>query len=324
VRLTGREDSNWLYVQLSRAKQVTTIYTQVGPEPTASEVDDLPEQELPDGYQQLAQAIGRDGSQQLALDTTVRLDLRRLSTRQLRAERDRLARLLAQAPKDQTRRLARATRRRQDADRDLTTATARRQTAAVRVAELGRLGGLGRRRELAEARQQQRLAETTEQLARRQADRAGTVELAARRAQQQRVGWLEAHPDLAQQWRQVTGELAWQQRARQAAAEAQRPTWQERALGPLPASVHGRRAWRQAAAQLADYRDRYGIRDPEQALGPEPKRGDLVQRQAWRACRTAAEHVRARTEPARQPDRDQPTRTALSSLLQRSAERAAG
>jgi conjugative relaxase-like TrwC/TraI family protein len=323
VHLTGREDSNWLYVQLSRAKQATTIYTQVGPEPHVSEVDDLPERELPDGYQQLAQAIARDGSQQLALDTTARLDLRRLSTRQLRAERDRLGRLLAQAPKDQTRRLAQATRRRQDADRDLAAATARRQAAAVRVAELGRLGGLGHRRELAAARQQQRRAETAERLARRQADRAGTVELAARRAQQQRAGWLEAHPDVVQQWRAVTGELAWQQRARQVAAEAERPAWQERALGPLPGSVRGRRAWRQAAAQLVAYRDRYGIRDPEQALGPEPKGGDLAQRRAWRACRNAAEHVRARAEPTRLPDRDQPTRTTPSSRPQRGAERAA-
>jgi conjugative relaxase-like TrwC/TraI family protein len=321
VLLTGREDSNWLYVQLSRAKQATTIYTQVGPEPVTSEVD-VPERELPDGYQQLAQAISRDGSQQLALDSTVRLDLRRLSTRELRAERDRLARLLAQAPKDQTRRLARATRRRQDADRDLVAATARQEAAATRVAELARLGGLGDRRELAAARQQLGLAETAEQLARRQADRAGTVELAARRAQQQRAGWLEAHPDLAQQWREVTGELAWQQRARQVAAEAQRPAWQERALGPLPSSVRGRCAWRQASALLADYRHRYGIRDPEQALGPEPKGGDLEQRRAWRACRTAAERVRGRADPTRQPDRNPPTRTAPSVLPQRDAERA--
>jgi hypothetical protein len=195
---------------------------------------------------------------------------------------------------------------------------------AARVAELGRLGGLGHRRELAEARQQHRLAATAEQLARRQADRAGTAELAARRAQQQRVGWLEAHPDVAQQWREVTRELAWQQRARQVAAEAQRPAWQERTLGPLPGSVRGRRAWRQTAAQVADYRDRYAITDPEQALGPEPKGGDLEQRRAWRACRTAAERLRTRAEPTRQPDRDQPTRTPSSSPPQRGAERAAG
>jgi hypothetical protein len=311
-------------VQLSRAKQATTIYTQVGPEPTTSEVDDLPERELPDGYQQLAQAIGRDGSQQLALDTTARLNLRRLSTRELRAERDRLAQLLAQAPKDKTRLLTHATRRRQDADHDFAAATARREAAAMRVAELGRLGGLGHRRELVAARQQQRLAETAEQLAGRQADRAGSAELAARRAQQQRTGWLEAHPDVVQQWREVTRELAWQQRARQAAAEAERAPWQERVLGPLPCSVGGRRAWRQAAAQLADYRDRYGIRDPEQALGPEPKGGDLAQRRAWRACRNAAERLRARTDRIRLPGRDQPARTAPSSLPQRGAERTAG
>jgi hypothetical protein len=324
VLLTGREDTNWLYVQLSRAKQATTIYTQVGPEPAASEVDDLPERELPDGYRQLAQALGRNGSQQLALDTTARLDLRRLSTRQLRAERDRLARLLAQAPKDQTRRLAQATRRRQDADRDLAAATARRQAAAARVAELGRLGGLGHRHKLAAARQQHRLAETAEQLARRQADRAGTAELAARRAQQQRTSWLQAHPDVAQQWCAVTRELAWQQNARAAGVEAERPAWQERALGPLPGSVRGRRAWRQAAAQLVAYRDRYGIRDSEQALGPEPKGGDLAQRRTWRACRDAVDRVRGRTDPSRGPDRDQPTRAATPSLPQRGAERAAG
>jgi hypothetical protein len=311
-------------VQLSRAKQATTIYTQVGPEPVVSEVDDLPERELPDGCQQLAQALGRDGSQQLALDTTARLDLRRLSTGELRAERDRLARLLAQAPKDPTRRLARATRRRQDADRDLATATTRREAAAGRVAELGRLGGLGHRRELAAARRELGLAATGGPLARRKAERTGPAELAARRAQQQRAGWLEAHPDLAQQWRQVIRELAWQQRARQVAAEVQRPAWQERTLGALPGSVRGRRAWRRTAARLVDYRDRYGIRDPEQALGPEPKGGDLVQRRAWRACRNAVERLRARAEPSRQPDRDQPTRTPPSPVPQRGPERAAG
>jgi conjugative relaxase-like TrwC/TraI family protein len=324
VRLTGREDTNWLYVQLSRAKQATTIYTQVGPEPAAGEVDDLPERELPDGYQQLAHAIARDATQQLALDTTARLDLRRLSTRELRAERDRLARLLIQAPKDQTRLLAQATRRRQDADRVLAAAAARREDVAARVAEFGRLGGLGHRRELAAARQQLGLAATAERLARRQADRASTVELASRRAQQQRAGWLEAHPDVVQQQqREVARELAWQQRARQVAAEVQRPAWQEQALGPVPGGVRGRRAWRQTAAQLVAYRDRYGIRDPEQALGPEPKGGDLAQRHAWRACRNAVERVRGRADPARQPDRDQPTRTIPSSQPQRGAERTA-
>jgi conjugative relaxase-like TrwC/TraI family protein len=307
VLLAGRESANWLYVQLSRAKQATTIYTQVGPEPIVSDVGDLPELELPDGFAQLARAIVRDGAQVLALDTTGRLDLRRLSTAELRAERDRLARLLAAAPKDHTRVLARATRRRQDAERALVEAASRREAAAGRVAELGHLAGLGRRRELAEARQQLGLAKTAEQVAGRQADRAGAAELATRQAQQQHTGWLERHLQVGQQWRQVTRELAWQRRVRGAAVEAERPAWQQRTLGPMPTSVRDRRVWRQTAALVADHRDRYRITDPEQGLGPEPRGADLAQRQSWRACQNAVARLQVRTDPTRQPDRTDPS-----------------
>jgi hypothetical protein len=88
----------------------------------------------------------------------------------------------------------------------------------------------------------------------------------------------------------------------------------------LPSSVRGRRAWRQTAVTVADYRDRYGITDPEQALGPEPKGADLEQRRARRACEQAIARLRTRSEP----DREQPTRTAPSSLPQRGTERTAG
>jgi hypothetical protein len=279
VRLTGREDANWLYVQLSRAKHDTTIYAQVGPEAVLGEID-LPDVELADGYQQLAQAVDRDGAKVLALDTSARLDLRRLSTGELRAERDRLTRVLTQAPKDQTRLLAQATQRRQDAERTLGDATATREAAASRVGEFRGLGRVGHRQEFTEARQQHRLAQSAEQLARKQADRAAETELTARRAQQRRVGWLEANPDTALRWRETARELAWRKRVGAAAVEVERPAWQERTLGPLPDSVRGRRAWRQTAAQLVAYRERYGVTDPEQAIGRDPRSGDLEQRRA--------------------------------------------
>jgi conjugative relaxase-like TrwC/TraI family protein len=324
VRLTGREDSNWLYVQLSRAKHDTTIYAQVGPEAIGSEID-LPDVELADGYQQLAQAIGRDGAQVLALDTSARLDLRRLSTRELRAERDRIAKVLAKAPKDQTRLLAQATQRRKDAERTLGDATATRQAAASRVDEFGYLGRVGHRREHTEAGQQHRLAKTAEQLARKQADRAAEAELAARRAQQRRAGWLEANPDIALRWRENTRELAWRKRVGATAAELERLSWQELTLGPMPDSVRGRRAWRQTAAQLVAYRERYGVTDSEQAIGREPRSGDLEQRRAWRACQLAVERLRDRGEASRlSPDQLVASRNDRSVPPQRSAERAAG
>jgi ATP-dependent exoDNAse (exonuclease V) alpha subunit len=97
VRLTGTEDVNWLYVQLSRARQDTRLYAVVGPEPQGAGELDLPDREQPDGYLQLAQALSRAGGQTLAIDTHTSLDLGRLSTAELRAERDRLRRQLDQA-----------------------------------------------------------------------------------------------------------------------------------------------------------------------------------------------------------------------------------
>jgi hypothetical protein len=61
VPLNGSEDVNWLYVQLARA-------------------------------------LSRAGGQTLAVDTPYSLDLQRLSTAELRTERDRLRRQLDQAP----------------------------------------------------------------------------------------------------------------------------------------------------------------------------------------------------------------------------------
>jgi conjugative relaxase-like TrwC/TraI family protein len=109
VRITGSEDVNWLYVQLSRARQDTRLYAVVGPEPQGTGELDLPDREQPDGYLQLAQALSRAGGQSLAMDTPSSPDLRRLSTAELRAERDRLRRQLDQAPRDRSRELTRAT-----------------------------------------------------------------------------------------------------------------------------------------------------------------------------------------------------------------------
>ena len=116
VRLTGTEDVNWLYVQLSRARQDTRLYAVVGPEPQGAGELDLPDRDQQDAYLQLAQALSRAGGQTLAIDTPNNPDLQRLSTAELRAERDRLRHQLDQAPRDRSRELARATTHRQQAE----------------------------------------------------------------------------------------------------------------------------------------------------------------------------------------------------------------
>jgi conjugative relaxase-like TrwC/TraI family protein len=298
VRLTGTEDSNWLYVQLSRARHETTLYPVVGPEPQGPGELDLPDRDPGDGYSQLAQTLSRAGDQTLAIDTPSSLDLRRLSTRELRAERDRLRGLLEQAPRDRARELARASARRVEADQALEqlTATNDPQRQAGRMLGLRWRGG------------QAGAGPGVVAVARQQADRAHETELALRRQQQRRAGWLEANAQLGPAYRQVLRELAWQRRAAGVAAEHDPPAYLREELGPVPESTRGRRVWRQAAAAIEDYRRSYQITDPDQALGPAPR--EPTQRAAWHHARTAAQRTQDRPRSRTRQERTASTRPA--------------
>jgi conjugative relaxase-like TrwC/TraI family protein len=282
VRLTGSEDVNWLYVQLSRARQDTRLYAVVGPEPQGGGELDLPDREQPDGYLQLAQALSRAGGQTLAIDTPSSPDLPRMSTGELRAERDRLRRQLDQAPRDRGRELARASDHRQHAEEAL----AAHQLPAVRQPP-GMLRFLRRDGGDQPARMPGGLTVATQQV-----NRAQNRERELRQHQQRRQGWLEANAQLGPQYRQVVRTLAWQRRATGLAVEADRPGYVLEALGPVPASTRGRRAWRHAAAEIEQYRRAYQITDPDRALGPEAH--DPGQRADRQRARAAIERVQAK------------------------------
>jgi hypothetical protein len=298
VRLTGTEDSNWLYVQLSRARHQTTLYPVVGPEPHPAAELDLPDREVGDGYDQLAQALSRAGDQHLAIDTPSTLDLRRLSTAELRAERDRLCSLLDQAPRDRARELARARARRAEAGLALAQLTTSSDPQRQGRAMLGLPWRTG----------PPSADPAAALVARQQADRAADAELGLRQHQQRRAGWLEANAHLGSAYRQIVRELAWQRRARGLALEHDQPGYLRDALGPLPESTRGRRAWRQAAAAIEDYRHCYGIANPEHALGPVPR--EPAQRAAWQHARQAITRLQGRQ---RSRDHDRPPQRAAAS-----------
>jgi hypothetical protein len=285
VRLTGSEDVNWLYVQLSRARQETRLYAVVGPEPQAPAELDLPDREQPDAYLQLAQALSHAGSQTLAMDTPTSLDLGQLSTTELRAELDRLRYQLDQAPRDRSRELARATTHREQAEEAL---AVYQQPSGRQPA--GMLGWLRRGGDQPVGISGGLLVAT------QQANRAHDRERELRQHQQRRDGWLEANAHLGPQYRQVVRTLAWQRRATGLAVEADRPDYIVEALGPVPESTRGKRAWRQAAAEIEQYRRTYQVTDPDRALGAEPH--DPAQRADRQWARTAIERVRAKQRAA--------------------------
>jgi hypothetical protein len=98
--VSGREDAQWLYVVLSRARHLTRIYTVTGPEERPPELSEVPDtRRAPDGYERLAAVMGRDRAEQLATDQQRLVDLRAMPTRQLRVERDRLDDAFSKAPR---------------------------------------------------------------------------------------------------------------------------------------------------------------------------------------------------------------------------------
>ena len=211
VRLTGTEDVNWLYVQLSRARQDTRLYAVVGPEPQGAGELDLPEREQPDGYLQLAQALFRAGGQTLAIDTPSSMDIGQLSTAELRAERDRLRGQLDQAPRDRRRELTRASAHRRQAEAALAAqepATGRQPTGMLRWL----------RRADRPASIPGALAVATQQV-----NRAHDRERELRQHQQRRDGWLEANAHLGRSIGRWCG--PWP-------GGGERPGWPSKPTGP--------------------------------------------------------------------------------------------
>jgi hypothetical protein len=316
VRLTGTEDVNWLYVQLSRARQETRLYAVVGPEPQGGGELDLPDREQPDAHLQLAHVLSRTGGQTLAIDTPSSPDLQRMSTGELRAERDRLRRRLDQGPRDRSRELQRATAHRQQAEQVLAAyqpATGHQPPGMLRWLRRG---------------DQPTLVPGGLAVAAQQVDRAHDRERELRQHQQRRQGWLEANTHLGPAYREVVRALAWQRRATGLAVQAERPGYVLEALGPVPESTRRRRAWRQAAAEIEQYRRSYQITDPDQALGSEPH--DPGQRGDRQRARTAIERVHLRQRAAgrtqqRQPTSERSTQTQSPEPRgRRGPERAAG
>ena len=330
VRLTGREDANWLYVQLSRARHETTLYPVVGPEPQGPAELDLPDREVGDGYDQLAQALVRAGDQTLAIDTPSSLDLRRLSTPELRAERDRLRQPARPGPEDRARELARASARRAEADQALEQLTTssdpqRQGRGMLRLRRRGRaaLGRPGRRAGGPPAGRPG---------PRRRADAAPAAAAPGRLAGGQRPPRPRPTGRSSGSWPGSAAPAAW-------------PPSTTTRLPPPGArpgarSQPGRRAWRQAAAAIEDYRRSHQVTDPDHALGPAPREpasgppGSTPARPSTRsraasAAPTATANPSEPRRPPRPVDRHQqdqpPTRPGRDAQPRRSGpERAAG
>jgi hypothetical protein len=284
VRLTGTEDVNWLYVQLSRARQDTRLYAVVGPDPHGGGELDLPDREQPDGYLQLAQALSRAGGQTLAIDTTTGPDLQQLSTKECGPSGTGCATSSTRRP---------ATAAANSPEPPPTASKPSRPwppTSPLTVSPRGCFAGYGA---AATSRPgcgvgwrwppNRPTGPTTASGGFASINSAATA------------GWKPTPTSTPQYW-QVVRTLAWQRRATGVAVEADRPGYMLEALGPVPESTRGRRAWRHAAAEIEHYRRTYHTTDPKRTLGPVPH--DPAQRADRQRARTAIERIQAKQRAA--------------------------
>jgi conjugative relaxase-like TrwC/TraI family protein len=282
LALDGAEDMQGGYVQLTRSKQRTDLYLTVGPEPLDADAErPHPTQEPRAPEELLAQVLTRDRSKTMATDAPDVPDVRRLSTRELRAERDRLAQRRAECPPDRSRELRLATSRAAEVEQARQRARADHQAAAEQVAGLA---GTWRRWELAEAKERLVLADHALRTTSGQVDQAAERLGILRRAQQRHLGWMEAHDaDLRVQERVVAREDAWRRRVDQHALALDPPGWLLAELGPVPTDPSQRAVWRGAAAELDGYRRVYGL----DQSGPAKHRWGRVSRGGWAAAPAA-------------------------------------
>jgi conjugative relaxase-like TrwC/TraI family protein len=259
LAIDGVEDMQGGYVQLTRSKERTDLYLTAGPEPLGPDEErPHPAREARAPEELLARVLTRDGSKTLAIDVPDVPDVRQLSTRELRAERNRLAELRRSCPPDRSRELRLAARRAAEAEQARQQALKEHQEAADEIAALG--GGWRRRRDLAAARDGLVLAEHALRTTTGQADQAAERLGVLRRAQQRHLGWMEGHDEqLRIQERAVVREDAWRRRVDQRALVLDPPGWLVLELGPVPSDPQERTVWRVAAAELDGYRRAYGL-----------------------------------------------------------------
>lgn len=302
LRVSSTATSAWSYVGASRFKDDLKVFMAQGEvveDPELDVVNEVGPKRWSDPVEGTAAAIElKSGQQEVATDQRHELNVRLSPTGELRRRQDELAEMLAKTPERRSHSLTVASRRREQAEQELVDAETQVMLARGVVERSGGRPRFAQRQEHRKALEALRQAERREQRARQLTDRASLAEAELRQHEQHRLAFEELHaPDRAEVER-VAMELAWRQRAAARAVEVLRPSYLTDMLGACPTFGRARRRWHRAAALIEDYREKYGITDPEQALGEE--QGDFLQRMERREAQAAAERAQEREQTREQ------------------------
>jgi hypothetical protein len=240
--------------------------------------------------------------------------------RQLEGVEQRLARAVAPDP---TAALAHLDQEKARTDGRLHAARSARSDAAARLEHLGARRSWTRWRVAREDTQHAR-AELGHRESEVQRWEARLEQLGARRGELEAQGAARSarltsqRPDLEQ--RQVlVRAVNHRQHLLARAAEISSPDYLVRELGPRPSAPADRAAWREAARAVESYRERWGVGDPDRALGARGADGDgrpasLEQRLQRDAAARVLDGARRRLHPERALERSPERSRALEGV----------
>lgn len=309
----GSEDlyKEWGYAAMSRGRQENRLYLVVGGNPLADEIEILG-QIKQDPVAAIVRALGRTRAKALALDhlTATQAQAALLSAEQLRDRIEHAAALVDQRPPTTT--LTGVAELRQEQARLrgyqreelswLDDAHRRLDGGHLRRGDRRQLQAAIDEREAAAAQVGSRLDDVDQRL----------VELEAERAAQ--AAWDRDHAEPLGEALIYGRELSHRELATAVQLEQAPPNYLTAELGGRPDSVAGRAAWRAAAVGIEAYRAKYGVDDPDSALGPPPTDPDhavdLERSAVGELIRAATQAIEAVEAPSL-PDSDRAHDLAL-------------
>ena len=284
----------WTYVAMSRGRNDNRLYVVAGVDPEREEVGGEVAA-IEDPLSEVVDAVGRSRAKDLAIDVYEQESIRGVPTAELRREWEELSTKLSSLPpdvgsqRDHTERELAETKQALEAER----AVIRDAQAELRSMGIwGQLREAPRRRELSRrvdnaTKARSRLMQDTEALQ----ERARELETETRL----RERWISDHaPEIRRRFA-VERELWWREQHAALRAEVMMPSYLRDHVGPRPERPSERGAWHSAVRAVESYRERWGVTDPDHALGSGQM--DSVQKEEREAVEVAlAKPASARTE----------------------------
>jgi hypothetical protein len=260
----------WGYVAMSRGREENRLYVVMGDGCGREEVGGAVER--PYAVDELVRSLERSRAKSMAFDPDG--DIAQADSASLRAEQHGIYEQLSAGPRDQTRELTQLRRERERTNESLVRERELAHKAEVQLSSMGAIAKARRKWEADQLRNRltdagkvgDRLSEQLQKLADKEKELV--------RAQKERERWVTQQTPLVERAEQIENELVLRNRALLRDRENELPKYLESAVGPVPERPSEKNEWRQTVLAIEDYREKYGVKDRNRALGGEPRNTD--------------------------------------------------